>query len=85
MALVYVSYKSEDWPFVQQVVERLKARHEIAIDAYIPIGEDWRSYMQRRLQEAEVFVVFASGPTRTSVPPAVDGTPDWSLSGHGRG
>ena len=66
MASVYVSYKSQDEPFVAQVIDRLKAKHEVHVDWNIPAGADWRAHLHDRLREAEVFLIFASSLTATS-------------------
>jgi len=44
MATVYVSYRNTEQPFVQAVMSRLEASHDIRIDYKIPPGADWRSY-----------------------------------------
>lgn len=66
MASIYVSYKSEDEAFVADVLDRLKAQHQIFVDFLMPAGVDWRSHLQGRLREAEIFLVFVSAFTAGS-------------------
>jgi hypothetical protein len=66
IASIYVSYKSQDEPFVAQVLDRLKPRHQLFVDFLMPAGVDWRAHLQGRLREAEIFLVFVSKRTAAS-------------------
>lgn len=66
MAKIYISYKSEQRPFVEQVVDRLEKVHQICIDYKMPGGADWRKHQIEELRASDVFVVFISEETRTS-------------------
>jgi hypothetical protein len=66
VATIYVSYKSDEQPFVSEVLSRLNARHTILVDYQMPAGVDWRSYQLAQLRHADVFLVFVSRGTEGS-------------------
>lgn len=66
MAAIYVSYKSEEHPFVERVVARLERTHRVYIDYRLPAGADWRRQQLAELQAADAFVVFVSTGTAQS-------------------
>src|SRR5262249_51882643 len=66
VATVYVSYRSNEEPFVRDVMSRLQPRHDIRVDYNMPGGVDWRAHQLDDLRACEVFLVFVSKDTRTS-------------------
>src|SRR5262245_57328075 len=66
MARIYVSYRSNEEPFVRAVMRTLERSHEILIDYNMPAGVDWRSHQLEDLRRCDVFLVFVSNDTRAS-------------------
>ena len=53
MATIYVSYKGNEEPFVKNVVDRLKPKHEIFVDYKMPPGVVYQKHMLAMLKSAK--------------------------------
>ena len=66
MATIYVSYKSEELPFVQAVMSHLDDQHDIRVDYNLSRGVNWPARQLQDMRECEVCLIFVSRGTRGS-------------------
>jgi TIR domain-containing protein len=67
MASVYVSYKSEDRPIVDELVARLEARgHQVVFDRMLYVGAAWREQLMSMLLAADAVLLVWTKNTHRS-------------------